>query len=38
MWIVLCAMALPVAVGLLSLKIRLGCGPSDEPPRFIGYF
>ena len=38
MWIVLCAMALPVAVGLLNLKISLGRGSSDEPPPFIGYF
>jgi hypothetical protein len=37
MWLVLFVMALPVAVGLLSLKIRLGCGRSDEPPPYAGF-
>jgi hypothetical protein len=37
MWLVLFAMALPIGVGLLSLKIRLGRGPSDEQPPYTGY-
>jgi hypothetical protein len=36
MWLVLLAVALPVTVGLLSLRIRLGRGPSDEQPPYAG--
>jgi hypothetical protein len=37
MWLLLFSIALPVAVGLLSLKIQLWSDQSDDQPPHMGF-
>jgi hypothetical protein len=37
MWLLLCSIALPIAVGLLSLKIRLRSDQSGDQPPHMGF-
>jgi hypothetical protein len=37
MWLLLFSIALPIAVGLLGLKIRLWSDQSDDQPPHMGF-
>jgi hypothetical protein len=37
MWLLFFSIALPIAVGLLGLKIRLWSDQSDDQPPYMGF-